>query len=129
MYAYQIVFYRSGVEVVKVSKEARKQHFLRSFKVWRRKKPKKSSVSFSFVLITFCHNKKSRHSLLYFSRPIIKILFHSKRDLHFFLGGGGTKCPVIVPPKQCDQIGSLCLQFGSLTTMKLCPIAYIILTK
>ena len=33
MYAYQIVFYRSGVEVVKVSKEARKQHFLRSFKV------------------------------------------------------------------------------------------------
>ena len=88
MYAYQIVFYRSGVEVVKVSKEARKQHFLRSFKVWRRKKPKKSSVSFSFVLITFCHNKKSRHSLLYFSRPIIKILFHSKRDLHFFFGGG-----------------------------------------
>ena len=28
-----------------------------------------------------------------------------------------------------DQIASLCFQFGSFTTMKLCPIAHIILPK
>ena len=30
---------------------------------------------------------------------------------------------------QCDQIASLCFQFGPFTTMKLCPIPYIILPK
>ena len=70
----------------------------------------------------------------FFMSNLSKNIFAFQTVLHFastFYHLVSRKLPSSVrnTHQQCDQIASLCFQFGSFTAIKLCQIAYIILPK